>query len=572
MITAIRLTIGKEFRLLWRDPVGLFMLLIAPIVVIAAAGFSLAKIYGGETGRKAEYPIAVVDEDRDIIGRAITDALGHEPAVRVIVSSSRTQAIATVRESKKALIALIIPAGTTRAVFAGRDSHLIIYNDPVRYLETVRVELRLDALCRAINASAAAQVRTRVNREAARLKSQLEAADAAAATALQQRQLAERQAQRERVRFETELRRRIDAAAAETQAKTEQAIDAAIVQMAESARSEAEQQRTKLAELHDYLSRLNVAESQFVDWLARLRAAAGSHAADIPAPPELPAPPAELKRPEAFAAPSFDVTQARKELAAGLKVPRLSIELPLLPQVPAIAPIPRLSERALGEIAVPGILGVASRDLTGSKPTHDAGFNIFDLQVPGFAITFLLIGMLIGVSVAMIDEREWGTLDRLRSASTPLAATIVGKMIARFVVGLLQLSILFVAGHFIFAMSLGQSPTALILPCAAITFAGVAFGLVVAGIGVTRDAVLPIGAIVIMTMAAVGGCWWPIDFEPKWMQTAALALPTTWAMAAFNDLTIRWLPATTAVVPSLVDFGFGAIYAVVGTVLVYRRF
>jgi hypothetical protein len=63
-----------------------------------------------------------------------------------------------------------------------------------------------------------------------------------------------------------------------------------------------------------------------------------------------------------------------------------------------------------------------------------------------------------------------------------------------------------------------------------------------------------------------------VDFEPKWMQTAALALPTTWAMAAFNDLTIRWLPATTAVVPSLVDFGFGAIYAVVGTVLVYRRF
>jgi hypothetical protein len=54
--------------------------------------------------------------------------------------------------------------------------------------------------------------------------------------------------------------------------------------------------------------RLNVAESQLVDWLARLRAAAGSHAADIPAPPELPAPRAALKRPEAFAAPSFDLT------------------------------------------------------------------------------------------------------------------------------------------------------------------------------------------------------------------------------------------------------------------------
>ena len=44
MLLAVWLTIGKEFRLIRRDRVGLFMLLVAPIAVIAAAGFSLAKI------------------------------------------------------------------------------------------------------------------------------------------------------------------------------------------------------------------------------------------------------------------------------------------------------------------------------------------------------------------------------------------------------------------------------------------------------------------------------------------------------------------------------------------------
>ena len=49
MLRAVWLTIGKEFLLIRRDRVGLFMLLVAPIAVIAAAGFSLAKIYGGRT-------------------------------------------------------------------------------------------------------------------------------------------------------------------------------------------------------------------------------------------------------------------------------------------------------------------------------------------------------------------------------------------------------------------------------------------------------------------------------------------------------------------------------------------
>jgi ABC-2 type transport system permease protein len=110
------------------------------------------------------------------------------------------------------------------------------------------------------------------------------------------------------------------------------------------------------------------------------------------------------------------------------------------------------------------------------------------------------------------------------------------------------------------------------IPAAAIAFAGAAFGLIVAGAGRTRDAVLPVGAIVIMTMAAIGGCWWPIDFEPEWMRQLALALPTTWAMRAFNDLMIRQLPASSALLPAAVNFGFGIFYTIIGVAIARRRF
>ncbi len=147
--------------------------------------------------------------------------------------------------------------------------------------------------------------------------------------------------------------------------------------------------------------------------------------------------------------------------------------------------------------------------------------------------------MLLGVSLGLLDERDWGTFDRIRALPVAAGNVLLGKLLSRFVVGVVQMILLFAVGYALFDISLGPEPWALLLPIAGIAFAGTAFGLIVAVFARTRDAVLPLGSIAIVTMAAVGGCWWPIDLEPQWMRNVALAFPTTWAMEAFNDLMIR---------------------------------
>jgi linearmycin/streptolysin S transport system permease protein len=76
---------------------------------------------------------------------------------------------------------------------------------------------------------------------------------------------------------------------------------------------------------------------------------------------------------------------------------------------------------------------------------------------------------------------------------------------------------------------------------------------------------------VIVTMAAVGGCWWPIDLEPRWMQQVALAFPTTWAMAAYNDLMIRRQSITAVLRPTAILLAYGLMYLFVGLALFRRR-
>jgi ABC-type multidrug transport system permease subunit len=39
-----------------------------------------------------------------------------------------------------------------------------------------------------------------------------------------------------------------------------------------------------------------------------------------------------------------------------------------------------------------------------------------------------------------------------------------------------------------------------------------------------------------LLLAALGGCWWPIEVAPAWMQQLALFLPTGWVMDALHRL------------------------------------
>ncbi len=573
MIRAVWLTIGKEFLIIRRDRVGLFMLLIAPIAVIAAAGFSLAKIYGGRIVPRGEYSVAVLDEDHGAVARAILDAIAHRPELSVIHCSSRLDAQQTVRERQLAVVAIVIAPGTTDAIEHGRAARLILYTDAVKYLQTTKIELMLSELCRKISAGAAAEARAQAAEQTGNLTRQLQQARSSAEQARAEAARAGAAATASRAALAARIRAQLETALNNARDQTKAALDTELNRIQRKIDADAAVQQVKLDELKDYLKRLEVAHGQFETWFGQLQQLAGSHAADIPPPPAIPAMPADLNLGAVKLEPGADLTEARARLESALTIAPIDLKLPELPAMPKIPPvnipaIPRIDS----SLAIPGTLGYSEVDLTGRETGAVAGFNAFDLQVPGFAVTFLMIGMLMGVSLALIDEHDWGTLERLRSASAPLWATLTGKLLARFVVGFAQMVVLFGAGWALFGISLGRTPAALMIPAAAIAFAGAAFGLVVGGVGRTRDAILPVGAIVIMTMAAIGGCWWPIDLEPAWMQQLALAMPTTWAMRAFNDLMIRNLAASSALVPAAANFGFGIIYTVAGVAIARRRF
>jgi ABC-2 type transport system permease protein len=92
----------------------------------------------------------------------------------------------------------------------------------------------------------------------------------------------------------------------------------------------------------------------------------------------------------------------------------------------------------------PGAALAVEEVAVGGGPTT---VNTFDQNVPGFSVTFLMLGMLLGVSLGLLDEREWGTFDRIRALPVPARNVLIGKLLSRFVVGTAQMIMLFAVGY-----------------------------------------------------------------------------------------------------------------------------
>lgn len=197
-------------------------------------------------------------------------------------------------------------------------------------------------------------------------------------------------------------------------------------------------------------------------------------------------------------------------------------------------------------------ISLEERNLTGNQ----ISVTSFEQNVPGFSIMFVLLAVVFATAMGLHDERDWGTLPRLLVAPAGFTWMLLGKLGARFVMGVAQMLVLFLWGHFVFEVSLGSSVLAFLLLTCAVVFVCVTLGLVVAGIARTREQTQPMSLAVVMAFSALGGLWWPQSITPDWMREISPIVFTTWAMRGMNDLVLR-------------DRGLAAMVEPVSALLVY---
>jgi ABC-2 type transport system permease protein len=208
-----------------------------------------------------------------------------------------------------------------------------------------------------------------------------------------------------------------------------------------------------------------------------------------------------------------------------------------------------------------GRLAEAPRALTLS--VRSAGRRVeppsgFAQAVPGTLVMFTMLVLLTSGAVTLVQEREQGLLRRL--ASTPISphAVVAGKWMGRMCLALVQIAFAMAAGSVLFQMDWGGSVPMVFL----VLFGWAAFtaslAIVLANWAQTAAQTAGVGVLATQVLAALGGCWWPIEIAPAWMQTLALALPTGWTMDALHKL-VAFGDGPTSALPHVAALGAGAL-------------
>ena len=166
---------------------------------------------------------------------------------------------------------------------------------------------------------------------------------------------------------------------------------------------------------------------------------------------------------------------------------------------------------------------------------EDAG--TFDVGASTQLLLFIFITSLSG-AVALIETRRLGVSRRMLSTPTPTGTIVLGEMLGRFGVALLQGLIIVLGSALIFGVNWGDPLGAALVI--------IVFCLVGAGAGILLGSTLKndqqassVALLLGLGLAALGGSMAPLEVFPDTMRTIAHLTPHAWGNDAFAELVRR---------------------------------
>ena len=186
--------------------------------------------------------------------------------------------------------------------------------------------------------------------------------------------------------------------------------------------------------------------------------------------------------------------------------------------------------------AISDVLGLRVEDVAGSQGDGSVQKRAQQSHaVAGVAVMMLLFG-LVACGGTLLEEKEEGTLDRLRLSPGGAVSILGGKFLFTWTIGIVQLVILFLYASVIFDVPIFRAPLALFVLSSAVAAAATGFGVFLAVVCRTRAQLEGFSTILILTMSAAGGSWWPLVMTPDWYQFLGHFTLNAWAMDGYQAI------------------------------------
>ena len=159
--------------------------------------------------------------------------------------------------------------------------------------------------------------------------------------------------------------------------------------------------------------------------------------------------------------------------------------------------------------------------------------------VPGILGIILTMTMLMITSMAIVRERERGTLEQL--IVTPMRSweLMLGKIIPYITVGYVQLTLGLLVGKFIFRVPMRGSMTLLYVLTLLFIVATLAWGILISTMAKTQTQAMIMSIFGLLPSILLSGFVFPREGMPRFFQVISNILPLTWFLQITRGIMLK---------------------------------
>ena len=197
-------------------------------------------------------------------------------------------------------------------------------------------------------------------------------------------------------------------------------------------------------------------------------------------------------------------------------------------------------------------------------------------NVPAWLV-FAMFFIAIPLSTTWVYERQQGTYGRLLSMGVARHWLLLGKMLPYYLINMLQVALMLLVGVFVVPLlggdrlGLGQSVTGLLLMASALSFASVAYALLISNLVTTAEQATIFTGVSNILLAALGGIMVPRFIMPPLMQEISYYSPMAWGLEGFLDLFLRQGDVMMILPEVLSLAGFGVVALFLAALFMRRQ-
>ena len=147
--------------------------------------------------------------------------------------------------------------------------------------------------------------------------------------------------------------------------------------------------------------------------------------------------------------------------------------------------------------------------------------------VPGIMGTILTMTLVIMTALAMTRERERGTMENLLAMPVLPSEVMLGKIIPYIVAGYVQVAVILLAAHFLFAVPMEGSLLLLSLALIVFIAANLAVGFTFSTIALNQLQAIQMAIFFFLPSILLSGFMFPFSGLPIWARWVGEVLPLT---------------------------------------------